>query len=376
MHIALVRTEFIARRGGAERYAVNLARRWTARGHRVSVVCHKVDVDDARGVEVVRVSRPKVLGPFKHGWFATRAGKAAAALGADRVLCLARAWPGDVLRLGDGLHWALMRERYTGAALKLARLNPRHRQLLKLEADLFKPGRFGAYVANSELVRDMVVEHYGVSAHAVTVIPNGVDFDRFNLDVRARREEVRQMLKASPGAEIILFAGMDLRRKGLDAVTRGFIALAAERPAAMLVCAGKGDTDAARQALRAAGLEGRCRFLPPSDDMAGLYACADVFVLPTQHDPSANAVTEALACGVPVITSAENGARQHLVAGVNGFVMTSRKDAGEFAELASALLASPRDPREVQKASGLISLDENAERLLDVLVRARQEVGA
>ena len=76
MHIAIVRSEFDASRGGAERYAVNLARTWLGQGHRISVICAHHDETDARGIEIVRVSRPKILGPFKHAWFAARAGRA------------------------------------------------------------------------------------------------------------------------------------------------------------------------------------------------------------------------------------------------------------------------------------------------------------
>ncbi|MCC6572662.1 MAG: glycosyltransferase family 4 protein [Planctomycetes bacterium] len=376
MHIALIRTEFIARRGGAERYAVNLARRWRDQGHRISIICHKADADDAAGMEIVHVSRPKMLGPFKHGWFASRAGKAAQKLGADAVLCLARAYPGDVLRLGDGLHCEWMKARYSSAALQLQRMNPRHRQLLKLEAELFRPGRFAHYVANSEMMRGIVMENFGVRPQTISVIPNGVDFKRFNLEARGRRSAVRKELGISDGAQLVLFAGMDLRRKGLRAVIDGFIELAKNDSAARLLCVGKGETEDAREYLRAADLDQRVRFLPPTDRMADFYAAADVFVLPTLHDPSANAVTEALACGLPVVTSADNGAKQHIVNDVNGYVLKDRRDAREFAAAVGDLIAKPRKPENIRDAGKLIGLEENADRLLECLVRSRQEVAA
>lgn len=372
MHIAIVRTEFIRSRGGAERYAVNLARHWLARGHRISIVCARHDGADAEGMQVVKVSRPKVLGPYKHNWFAKRAGAAALETGADGVLCLARAWPGDVLRLGDGLHQLWLEVRYgSDGARRRAMLNPRHRELLKLEAGLFEPGRFGLYVANSELMREEVLRRFGVGADRITVIPNGVDWSLFHTGLRERRDELRRANGIPAEARLVLFSGMDFRRKGLPEAVRGFIELAKQNTAAWFACVGPGYTEAAEAELRLAGLAGRARFVGRSDEVAAWYATADVFVLPTMHDPSANAVTEALACGTPVVTSSENGARQHIRDGVNGWVLRDRADASELAGRLAQLLDNPPVPDAVVDASALLSHEVNAERMLEALKLAR-----
>lgn len=372
MHIAIVRTEFIRSRGGAERYAVNLARHWLAQGHRISVVCTRHEAADAEGMQVVKVSRPKVLGPYKHNWFAKRAGVAALDTGADAVLCLARAWPGDVLRLGDGLHQLWLEVRYgTDGARRRALLNPRHRELLKLETGLFEPGRFGLYVANSEMMREEVLRRFGVSAERITVIPNGVDWSLFHTGLRDGRDALRQAHGIPPDAKLVLFSGMDFRRKGLPEAVRGFIELAKQNDAAWFACVGPGYTDAAEEELRRAGLAVRARFIDQTGEIAAWYAAADVFVLPTMHDPSANAVTEALACGTPVITSAENGARQHIRDGVNGWVLRDRTDATELAQRIGQLLDNPPVPDAVVDASSLISHDVNAQRMLEALKQAR-----
>ncbi len=371
MHIAIVRTEFIASRGGAERYAVNLAHSWLSMGHRITVVCAKHDEHDSHGMEVVRVSRPGLLGPYKHSWFASRAGRAARDSGADAVLCLARSWPGDVLRLGDGLHKPWMAMRYPDlASRKRALFNPRHSQLLKLERDLFLPGRFVEYVANSELVKRQVVHMYGVEPSRVSVIPNGVDVQRFNLRARAGAERLRAMHGIEPDAVLVLFSGMDFRRKGLLEAVRGFVKLAEQWPARKLhfACVGRGDPQEAKREL-GKRVE-HSTFLEPTDAIEEWYGAAQLFALPTMHDPSANAITEALACGTPVLTSQENGARQHVVEGVNGFTLRNRTDAREFAARAIAVLGQPRSPSVIAEASPLISLGVNAARMLEVLQRA------
>lgn len=380
MHIAIVRTDFIRSRGGAERYAVGLAQHWLAQGHRISVVCARHDARDAQGMEVHTVSRPKVLGPFKHRWFAAKAGQCARETGAEAVLCLARAYPGDVLRLGDGLHRSWLGARYPDLGQrKRALLNPRHRELMKLEQRLFLPGRFQLYVANSEMIRRTVVHMYGVDPARVVVIPNGVDAERYSLAQRAGRQTFRATHGISADAPLVLFSGMDFRRKGLEQAVRGFVALAKQRPDARFVCVGPGDTRDAQALLAAAGLTRQAMWFEQTEAMGPWYGAADVFLLPTMHDPSANAITECLACGTPVITSSENGARQHVRNGINGHVLLDRNDAAEMAARAMALIASPPKPDAVAESAGLISAAENAQRILAALqtaVRLRAEQAA
>jgi UDP-glucose:(heptosyl)LPS alpha-1,3-glucosyltransferase len=371
MHIAIVRTEFIRKRGGAERYAVELAQHWLMHGHRITVVCTKHDPEDAAGMTVVRVTRPKVLGPFKHHWFAKRAGAAAAETDADAILCLARAYPGDVLRLGDGLHHMWLEVRYgNNGARKRARLNPRHRELLKLERELLRKNHFKLFVANSEMIRDELIQRFEVDAARIEVIPNGVDWARFNTGVRSRREELRTQYRIPADARLVLFSGMDFRRKGLAEATAGFIELARREPHAWFACVGPGYVDKARSAMTDAAVADRCRFVGHTDNIAAWYGCADVFVLPTMHDPSANAVTEALACGTPVITSRENGARQHVRDGVNGWVLQDRTNAEELAQRIEQVLNAPPHPEAVTDSAMLVSREVNADRMLDALKRA------
>jgi hypothetical protein len=241
---------------------------------------------------------------------------------------------------------------------------------MKLEQQVFLPGRFQLYVANSEMIRRAVVHMYGVDPARVVVIPNGVDGDRYSLGQRAGRTAFRAAQGIPADAPMVLFSGMDFRRKGLEQAVRGFIALAKRRPEARFVCVGPGDTRDAQTLVADAGLTRQATWVEQSEAMGAWYGAADVFLLPSMHDPSANAVTECLACGTPVITSSENGARQHVRNGVNGHVLHDRNDAGEMAARALALLESPPHADAVAATAGLISAAENAHRLLTALQTA------
>ncbi|MHC4839899.1 MAG: glycosyltransferase family 4 protein [Planctomycetota bacterium] len=367
MHIAIVRTIFDRHHGGAERYAVSLAQSRQKTAYEITVVCVRANEEDVDGMNVLRVTRPKVLGPWKHRWFAARAGEAACNSGADRVLCLARALNGDVLRLGDGLHRSWLGARYAELAQrKRALWNPRHRQILKLEAEMFRPGRFGWYVANSEMIKRAVVHMYSVDPSRIVVVPNGVDTDRFSLNVQTFG--LREQHGIDTDAKIVLFSGMDFRRKGLLRAVDGFISACKSRTHSELplhfVCVGKGNTEEAKSTLNDAGLASQATFLEPQKDIERWYSVASVFVLPTMHDPSANAVTESLACGTPVVTSAENGARQHIIDGVNGFVVGEMSRLGEKI---NEVLRAEYSCADVNKASKLVASGENADRILELL---------
>ena len=374
MHIAIVRTEFAAFRGGAERYAVNLARTWRDQGHRITVVCAKHDPQDTQGMQVATVSRPKLLGPWKHRWFAGNAGEVASATGADAILCLARAYPGDLLRLSDGLHRSWLGARYPNLARRRrALLNPRHRELLKLEQQMFFPGRFQLYVANSAMIKRAVTHMYGVDPARILVIPNGVDTARFQPVAAARRGELRVLLGMPRDARIVLFSGMDFRRKGLLEAVQGFIQLvktAPDRDRLLFACVGKGDSSFAQYALAQAGLSAQARFEPATSAIEQWYCASDVLLLPTMHDPSANAVTEALACGLPVVTSSENGARQHIVQGRNGVVLKDRTDAGAMARACRLLLDAAASQESIARMSGLMTTGDNAAAMLNALHQA------
>jgi UDP-glucose:(heptosyl)LPS alpha-1,3-glucosyltransferase len=247
--------------------------------------------------------------------------------------------------------------------------------LLKLEQEMFLPGRFQLYVANSGMIRRAVTHMFGVDPTRILVIPNGVDSTRFHPGLRARRDEWRAQRGLDASHRLVLFSGMDFRRKGLLEAALGFIELARNSPDRQrlrFACVGAGDVSDAQRAFAEAGIAAQATFHPPTSAIEQWYASADVFLLPTMHDPSANAVTESLACGLPVVTSGENGARQHIVAGRNGVVLQNRMDIPRMAKALRMMLDSAPSPEVVARISRVMTTQENAGLMLDALQRATQ----
>jgi UDP-glucose:(heptosyl)LPS alpha-1,3-glucosyltransferase len=114
------------------------------------------------------------------------------------------------------------------------------------------------------------------------------------------------------------------------------------------------------------------RFLGEVADLAHVYAAADIFILPTIYDPFSNACLEALACGLPVITTRSNGFSEIMEDDVHGSIV---EQAGNLVALRDAIRfwsdpsrrAAAREPN-VQRASQF-DISKNVQQTLDVLKR-------
>src|SRR5207248_2438314 len=130
----------------------------------------------------------------------------------------------------------------------------------------------------------------------------------------------------------------DFERKGLREAILGLSQVS--QPELRLIVVGKENAAPYASLARSAGVADRVIFAGATDDVYGFYRAADFFVLPTKHDPCSLVVLEALAMGLPVISTRQNGATEIMEQGVHGFVL---EDASKMDELAAAmkLLCNP-----------------------------------
>ena len=225
----------------------------------------------------------------------------------------------DIYRAGDGLHraWLARRERLLGASARFFQsLSPYHRATLAAEDAMFRGSRLRTVICISELVKREIQEHFGLDDSRLPVVYNGVDLAQFNPSAKARRSETRQQFTIPEEVPLFLFLGSGFERKGLA------LALAALPPEAWLLVVGK-DKDTARyqQLATHLGIAGRVRFAGPQKDVARFYGAADAFVFPTVYEPFGNVILEALACGLPILTTPDCGGAELVREGENGFVL-------------------------------------------------------
>ena len=237
----------------------------------------------------------------------------------DVLMSLERIWRCDVYRAGDGVHqaWLNRRRKFEMPLQRFVRgLNRKHQEILQLEESLFGKGGAGRVIANSEMVKKEIVDLYHYPADKIDIVRNGVPLDRFRFDP-ALRERSRAELKLKPDEVALLFAGSGWERKGLRFAIEA-MELCRDRKLRLLV-AGRGDARGYKP--RRFFTEEPVRFLGEVADLPPIYAAADIFILPSIYDPFSNACLEALASGIPVITTRDNGFSEIIENAVHGSVV-------------------------------------------------------
>ncbi|MEY2479849.1 MAG: UDP-glucose:(heptosyl)LPS alpha,3-glucosyltransferase [Verrucomicrobiota bacterium] len=236
----------------------------------------------------------------------------------DVLMSLERVWRCDVYRAGDGVHsaWLERRAHFESAWQRFARAFKRtHREILRLEEALF--ARIGAsrVIANSKMVKDEIVRLYNYPADKIDIVPNGVPLAAFRFS-SALRAKSRAAYGLAPDDVAILFVGSGWRRKGLRFALQAIEEC--RNPKMHLLVAGRGN---ARQFQSS-----RASFLGEVENLPALYAAADIFVLPTIYDPFSNACLEALAAGLPVVTTRANGFSEIIEDKVHGSIVDQADD--------------------------------------------------
>jgi UDP-glucose:(heptosyl)LPS alpha-1,3-glucosyltransferase len=204
----------------------------------------------------------------------------------DRVMGFGRHAGHDLFRAGGGSHAAYLR-----------RVHPWRRWLdptdwVEQWADAKALGTARIVVANSQLCAADIRKDF--PSVRVEVVYNGVDSQRFSPDPEQRATIRRELGADGP---VAIFLGTGFHRKGLD------VAIAALPLGWTLWVVGEGRPIPAPPTVR---------YLGPARDPERFLRGADVMLLPTRYDPFANACLEAMACGLPVLTTPTNGAAEVL----------------------------------------------------------------
>ena len=309
MKIGFVRRGFSSS-GGAENYLQRLARGVERAGHAVELFTTRdwpAEEWTAGKLTALRGDSPLA--------FANEIENAWRTSGCDSLMSLERVWRCNIYRAGDGVHraWLARRAKQIGLLRRFAtRLNRKHSEILRLEEALFQKQGADRVIANSQMVKNEIVELYGYPEERIDLIYTGVPLETFSR-AREHRAEQRRALNLSENDVALLFAGSGWERKGL----REAIAGSRDSKVRLLV-AGRGD----ERKFKA----NHVQFLGVVRDMPALYSAADIFVLPTFYDPFSNACLEALASGLPVITTRDNGFSEIIEDGVHGSIVERATD--------------------------------------------------
>jgi glycosyltransferase involved in cell wall biosynthesis len=171
----------------------------------------------------------------------------------------------------------------------------------------------------------------------ISVIYNGLDVGCFSPERRASlRDDSRRNLSIRDEDFVLLLIGNDWKNKGLTCLLEAMGQVADPRLRAFVV--GKDNRSPFLALIGQLGLNGQVQFCPPRADVETYYAAADVYAGPSLVDAFAQPPAEAMACGLPVITSRTNGGSEIITHGCDGLVLENPMDFMGLAEMIRKLI--------------------------------------
>ena len=333
MKIAFVIKSLVLSGGGAERFSQNLIRGLLMRGHKIHVFCFGWDAAaESLGISLHKI--PK-LSKWKHPWFdfSKKVHKEINKTGEnfDIVFGLTQLCPQDVHRLGGGIYRYWYELKY-GKFLPLQMLRGRVRNALKFEKLMYSEGNFQKLITISEMDKKILQKYYKIPEEKIVTVYNGFDFDEFNSNNRNEdRRKICEELNFSTEKTIALFAANNYKRKGLPQAVEAI--LKTERPDEfVLLVIGRGRAAIKKRLSKAASGEFKIIWLDHIKNPAKFYRGSDVLVFPTLYDSFANVIGEALACGLPVITTKQAGGAEFIIENENGFIVENSFATDKTAE--------------------------------------------
>ncbi|MBN1255770.1 MAG: glycosyltransferase family 4 protein [Deltaproteobacteria bacterium] len=353
MKIALGIRNFSPAKGGAERYLVELTQFLVQEGHEVHVFTHSFD-KRIEGLYLHNVT----LFPFPKGLrilsFASKCHKLMKRDNFDVIIGVGNTWQADLLQPHGGVHWKWFwrslkayQSPWLWGAKFLGRVLSPKQWIEGIVEDA--PYRTGVkqIVAISEMVKRDIVDYYGIPEKKVVVIYNGVDTEYFHPRNKKYRKKIRSQYGLGAQDVVLIFVAHNFRLKGLRCLIQALPLIKKKNEKIKLLVVGRDNNDPYRRLAKKMGCESDVFFAGGVRYLERYYPSADILVHPTFYDACSLVVLEALASGVPVITTQYNGAGGIIADGKEGFVL---EDPRKVEILAKKILYFA-DPIKLKEAS-------------------------
>ena len=332
MKIAIIRQKFVLY-GGAEQFADGYIHQLAESGHEIHIFANQWIPSHHKNIHHHFVTILNLNAFFRTLSFSRNVAKKLREQNFDIIQSHEKTWLQDVYRAGDGCHIKWLQQRGTNFSLiknLFLYLNPFHQLVLKLEKNIFESGKCKNIVAISQMVKEDILENYQCPPENISVVYNGVDLERFHPNNKnTYRSLIRKNLGIPETSILILFVGSGFERKGLQFLLQSSKYF--EKTDWRLLIMGKGNF---KNFLRYIPKNKRNQIIAkaPEPEIEQYYGAADLFVLPSIYEPFGNANLEALATGLPVITTEFCGAANIIESKNNGLIIQDPYNPMEIAE--------------------------------------------
>jgi UDP-glucose:(heptosyl)LPS alpha-1,3-glucosyltransferase len=348
MKIALAIENFSRHAGGAEAYAVGLAGTLVHVGFDVHLYGHSWDCEPKEAV-------------FHHirrlpGWvppsirlldFAFQQRRMTAAENFDVILGFGNTIAMNVYQSHGGVHFMSNMRKLQAVSNPLLRFlkklvlfaTPKYHVRAWIESAPFRMKQRPVIIAISEMVRQDMASHFGIDSGAIKLVYNGIDCSRFAAREPGKGERLRRELGFDKET-LFLFMAYDFRKKGVRYLVEAADKLRQKAGAGTfgVVIVGAPPSLQLRNKVRQLNLSETVIFQGATTEPEAFYRACDVFILPTFYDACSLVVFEAMAAGLPAITSRFNGAAGIITEGTDGAVLKDPRDTDEMSNAMSRFL--------------------------------------
>lgn len=340
LHIALLVKHFHLL-GGSERYAYEICRRMVARGHSLDLFAWEADRDLLHGITFHQVRDPF---PFSSAGrlflYARQVAKILPSMRHDIIHSHEKGFYQDIFTQHSFTYKEGMRKYSWLRRFDQIYLSLRSQIYLWLEK---KQMQSLWLVPVSTAIQEDISRNYARKDNLCVISP-GVDIDHFSPAwVAENRDIQRRAANIAEDEFVVLFVGSEFKRKGLDHL------IPAIKYKMQLLVVGRGNHLPYYQKLAAShGVNRQVHFIGLCQDVRNYYAMADVVVLPSLSEAFGMSILEAMACGLPIIVTANSGVAELVVDGKNGFLL---REFPQLSEVMHYLRSSPDVRRQVGAAA-------------------------
>jgi len=327
--------------GGAESYAVALASTLIEKGWDVHLYGEAWDNEPGKAV-FHKIHIPKFLPAwFKLLLFAWKHKKMVSQEHYDVIMGFGNTIYMNVYQSHGGVHqFSTARKVYSekNAFLRIIKrifilLSVKYWTRAWIEAAPFRIKPRPIIIAIAHMIKDDMELFFHAKPGEIKIIYNGVDTNRYNNSLRSRlRGQLRKQWGVNENDTAFLFVSYDLKKKGIEPLVEAAVSLKkAGNVNFKIVVVGGQPYRSLEKIIAKLDIKDKLVFTGRVKSTDEVYANSDVFVLPTYYDACSLVVIEAMASGLPSITTIYNGAAGIIDDGVNGYVISHPPNPSELA---------------------------------------------
>ena len=207
-------------------------------------------------------------------------------------------------------------------------------------------------VAIAHMIKKDMESFFHTNPDEIKIIYNGVNTGKYNISLRQRmRGQLRDQWGVSENDVVFLFVSYDLKKKGIEPLAEAAAKLRrSKKDNFKVIVAGGQPYRSLIKLIEHLGLQDIFIFAGRIKYIEEFYANSDVFVLPTYYDACSLVVIEAMASGIPSITTIFNGASGIIADGKNGYILSHPPDPSDLADKMHLLMDKEKRRRMSEEA--------------------------